>query len=320
MFLSNPFAPGKFFKEKAGKVYIPYGEEYVLYVKNLHSERAVVKFDIDGKDPWDERFVIKPNETIEVKGDRANKAFKFIKKTQKISDHRGDRIDDGILRIEFQFEKALPEIKTVITQTEHHHYDHYHPTYYPHYRPIWWGRRLGDYYCGGFGSSVGRGSAIGVNNLSAINTNTSGYASTGTFTASNSGDVTFTANAGSVNCSANAGISSGEVHDGCATMDSGDGVVMAAASAPMNWESLERGSESGITVAGQNVQQDFHYVNTRELETTVHSIVLELYGLTETEKPVTLQDHSRAKKKCPTCGNMNKPLDNFCSECGTNIQ
>lgn len=303
MFLSNPFAPGKFFKEKAGKVYIPYGEEYVLYVKNLHSERAVVKFDIDGKDPWDERFVIKPNETIEVKGDKANKAFRFIKKTQKISDHRGDRIDDGILRIEFQFEKALPEIKTVITTTEHHHHDYYHPHYY---RPIWWGRRLGDYY----GAGGGCLRSIGINNLggSAVSSSSSGTFND-TTTLLNANNVTFTASVGPSAYAA----SSGETFDGAVACAS-------AGYANAGTHTEPEVAESGITVAGQNVQQDYHYVQTRELETTVHSMVLELYGLTETEKPVTLQDHSRAKKKCPTCGSMNKPLDNFCSECGTNIQ
>jgi len=44
--------------------------------------------------------------------------FKFIQKTKQISNYRGDRVDDGLIRVEFAFEKEKPEIV--------HHYHVYH--------------------------------------------------------------------------------------------------------------------------------------------------------------------------------------------------
>lgn len=250
---------------------------------------------MDGKDPWDgERFVISPNSTLELKGDKANKAFRFIQKTQKISEHRGDRIDDGIVRIEFQFEKALPEVKTVYTHTNHIHHDYYHPNSY------WYG----PYHGGCYGAGGYRRSLLG-NSLNIGAQGSSGSGGGSSFTASNGSPVTVTA-------SFNAN-SMGEVHDGSAAMDSCDMSVGTNIPVP-------EVAESGITVAGQKVDQNFNYVQTRELETTTHAIVLQLFGLTESQKPVTLQDHSRAKKKCPTCGKVNSPVAKFCSECGTNIE
>ena len=62
--------------------------------------------------------------------------FKFIQKTKEVQEHRGDRIDDGIIRVEFAFEKQV--IKRSIIHDHHdiyHHRDVYH--HYPPYRPYW---------------------------------------------------------------------------------------------------------------------------------------------------------------------------------------
>jgi hypothetical protein len=84
-------------------------------LKNLHSRKAVVTIFIDGKDVLDgNSLVIEANETGQLDGvmkrNKVKNRFKFIKKTQEIADHRGDRIDDGIIRIEVKFEAEREEL------------------------------------------------------------------------------------------------------------------------------------------------------------------------------------------------------------------
>ena len=106
---------GRVLREHDGIVTIPFGSEYVIAMKNLEARRAVVDISIDGeKVNKNGKLVINPNEEVEFerfvedldKGQR----FKFIQKTEKIQGHRGDKIDDGIVRIEFQYEKAVHNI------------------------------------------------------------------------------------------------------------------------------------------------------------------------------------------------------------------
>ena len=41
-----------------------------------------------------------------MKGMSAKNRFRFIKKTKQISDYRGDKADDGLIRVEFAYEKV----------------------------------------------------------------------------------------------------------------------------------------------------------------------------------------------------------------------
>lgn len=102
-------------REYGDTVYIPFTEEYSLSLKDLESRKAVVSIKIDGVDVLGgQQMVLYPGietslERFMLDGNlnKGNK-FKFIKKTQEISDFRGDRIDDGIIEIKFQFEKEKP--------------------------------------------------------------------------------------------------------------------------------------------------------------------------------------------------------------------
>ncbi len=100
---------GKILREYKDIVYLPFGSEYSILIKNLNSNRAVVSVSVDGEDAIDgSRLVIDPNSTHELEGflinDTVRNKFKFIEKTDKISSYRGDKIDDGIVRVEYQFE------------------------------------------------------------------------------------------------------------------------------------------------------------------------------------------------------------------------
>jgi len=120
-------------------VRLPFGSDYSLRLKNLNSRDAVATISIDGKDVCSgDSIVVKANDTVDLEGflndyGVAANAFRFIEKTQKISDYRGDKIDDGLIRVEFQFVEEVPE---VVVKHVHHHYDDYH-SYWPSPRKSW---------------------------------------------------------------------------------------------------------------------------------------------------------------------------------------
>lgn len=108
-------ANGKVLREHKDTVYVPFGTEYSILIKNLNSVRALVRISIDGKDITDGAtdFVINPNSETEFtrflpngNRDKGNR-FKFIERTAGVEQHRGIGVEDGIVRVEFQFEKPL---------------------------------------------------------------------------------------------------------------------------------------------------------------------------------------------------------------------
>jgi len=103
---------GKILREHDDTVTLPFGSEYSILLKNLETRRASVKISIDGTDVLNgHSLVVNANSEIEIERflkdlDKGNR-FKFIEKTQEIADYRGDKIDDGFIRIEFAFEKHV---------------------------------------------------------------------------------------------------------------------------------------------------------------------------------------------------------------------
>lgn len=99
---------GKVLREDKDIVMLPFGHEYSVFMKNLHSQRAVVSISIDGNDVLDgKQLVIDGNSELNLErflGGEGRK-FKFIERTQDIENHRGVGIQDGLIRVEFQFEK-----------------------------------------------------------------------------------------------------------------------------------------------------------------------------------------------------------------------
>ena len=103
---------GNILRENKGIVSLPFASEYSLLIKNLNSRKASVKISIDGKDVLgDKSLIINSNSESELEGFldgfAAKNKFKFIQKTKQIQDHRGDFIDDGMIRVEFAFEKPV---------------------------------------------------------------------------------------------------------------------------------------------------------------------------------------------------------------------
>lgn len=127
----------------SGEVYIPFGSEYELEFKNMHTTTAHVSVEIDGKDVLDgHQLLIKPNSKQQLErfivddNMHIGPRFKFIEKTEKISNNRGDFVEDGIIAIIYQFEEKhtyyrLDDfIYNPVMKVHHHHY--YPRVTYPH--------------------------------------------------------------------------------------------------------------------------------------------------------------------------------------------
>jgi hypothetical protein len=116
---------GKILRENVGEVVLPFGSEYSILMKNLDSRRAVVKVDIDGECVTDPRIIINGNTTFVLegfkKGSEVKNKFRFIEKTEQISEYRGDRADDGIIRVEVWFEKPIPAIDWSVYNYQYEH-------------------------------------------------------------------------------------------------------------------------------------------------------------------------------------------------------
>lgn len=118
----------KVLRERGSRVTLPFGSEYSLLVKNLNSRKVSVNISIDGEDVLDNKSIlIEANLSMEldgfIKGMSAKNRFRFIKKTKQISEYRGDKADDGLIRVEFAFEKE----KSTIIYHHHEYHDYWSP-------------------------------------------------------------------------------------------------------------------------------------------------------------------------------------------------
>tara|TARA_B100000614_G_scaffold262909_1_gene300457 strand:+ start:46185 stop:47003 length:819 start_codon:yes stop_codon:yes gene_type:complete len=105
----------EFNSEGSKDIYLPFGSDYSLYLKNMDSRRAVVSISIDGEDVLDgTQIVIDGNDSMELEGflnsssNLVKNKFRFIEKSDKVREHRGEEPEDGLIRVEFQFEEPAP--------------------------------------------------------------------------------------------------------------------------------------------------------------------------------------------------------------------
>lgn len=105
-------ANGKVLREMKDTVYIPYNSEYSILLKNLNTVRAIAHITIDGTDVIPGGLVISAGQEIDIERFVSNgnlsqgNRFKFIERTAGIEEYRGVKLEDGIVRIEFQYEKV----------------------------------------------------------------------------------------------------------------------------------------------------------------------------------------------------------------------
>lgn len=123
---------GKVLRDVSGKVYIPFGNEYSILLKNKNSVNSIATVEVDGEDVLQGKsIIVPPNKSVEIKGwmrsmSKTNK-FRFIKKTKQIEKFRGNKPDDGIIRVEYRFE-SVP--KFIMPEVIKHKTDWYQPSGY----------------------------------------------------------------------------------------------------------------------------------------------------------------------------------------------
>lgn len=109
---------GKVLREYGEKIFLPFGAEYSLLIKNLNTVRAIVHVNIDGQEMVEGGLVVNANSEIELERmvktnlNEGNR-FKFIERNDAVEAHRGVKLEDGIIRIEYQFE-SLPVYRNPI--------------------------------------------------------------------------------------------------------------------------------------------------------------------------------------------------------------
>ena len=110
---------GKILREFKDTVYVPFASEYSILIKNLNTVRAVVNVYIDGENQTPNGLVIDAGSEIELERSIKNgnltegNRFKFIERTGAVEQHRGIKLEDGIVRIEYQFEQPPMRINSL---------------------------------------------------------------------------------------------------------------------------------------------------------------------------------------------------------------
>ena len=103
---------GKVLREFKDTVYIPFASEYSILIKNLNTVRVLVNVFIDGDNVIPGGLVVNVGQEVDlerwVRNSNLNEGnkFKFIERTASVEHHRGIKLEDGIVRIEYQFEKV----------------------------------------------------------------------------------------------------------------------------------------------------------------------------------------------------------------------
>lgn len=298
-------ANGKVLREYKDTVFLPFGCEYEFRLKNLNTTRALVNVFIDGEDMTPGGLVLNAGQEVDlersIKGGNLTEGnrFKFIERTGAIENGpRGIKLEDGLVRIEFQFEKPPMRVTEL---------------------PDWQRKSI-------FGPMYGNhGGIVGISNTSEytgvtdkFSLKSSGWEGTSaTYSQVNvngalrgvdyslNGSATATAASAAIDkyCADNGIINQIDLHDGMATMDT---------YVPKN--------DVGITVPGSKSSQKFTTTYMNAMEPEKHTIVLKLLGETEDNQPVTKPVTVKHKPKCVTCGKQNKATAKFCTECGTALE
>jgi len=274
---------GKILREQKDIIKLPFGTEYSILLKNLNTQRAKVSVYVDGSDVLScKSLIIGPHEETILEGflsvdNIVKHKFKFIEKTEQISDYRGDKAEDGLIRVEYAFEKD-----TLINKwdrrfncepfkiEEHHHHYHYNDWFLP----------LRSYYSNGTSSKPNY----------------------------NPGDVLYSSNSNIKSSSNNASFSSNSnIRSSVNNINK--------CSIDCSYDVSNSLNEDGITVKGSYSGQSFNSGCIGSVgETKV--IILKLIGCVENKK-VEKVITTKKKIVCETCGTRSRSNHKFCPNCGT---
>jgi hypothetical protein len=305
---------GKVLREFKDNVYVPFGSEYSILIKNLHTTRAVVNVYIDGVNQTPSGLVVNAGSECDFERSLLNGSltvgnkFKFIERTGAVEEHRGVQLEDGLVKIEYQFESSVQVRTTTNTFLVHDHYYN--------------GLKVGTGYnsldvssdwlsasskqVNAYNASLATGTTNA--SLTTNNTSVSGVYNVGGI--ARSADMSKGQMAGTVAAAAvnqylkdnNIKPTSSDIcYDSCATMDLGF-------------------NDAGITVSGSKSTQKFGTTYMGAMDPEKFSMIIKLLGETPDNKPVLKPVTVKSKPKCVTCGTQNKATAHFCTKCGTALE
>lgn len=279
---------GKILREFGDKVYVPFSSEYSILIKNLNHLRALVDIEVDGKTAV-KGLVVDAKSEVELErfvGKNLNKGnkFKFIEKTDKISEHRGNKIDDGIISISYRYEvdwAKFRDNKWIWVQPV------------PGFDYCGAGWHLGNSLGNTVGNSISDGAPLGAMNCSSTLDSHSVELQSMMSHVTGSADVEVNTSNGILRSSNNRLKSK------------------TRSAVPEN--------ESGITVPGSASKQKFKEISGFIPQGEEYTITLNLLGETADNKKVRKAVTTKTKIECETCGTKNKATAKFCGECGTAV-
>ena len=283
---------GKVLREFDGIVALPFGSEYSIYIKNTSMRRASVNISIDGTDVLDGmKLIVNGNSDIELKRFVKNgnmnigNAFKFIEKTAKIEEFRGNKAEDGLLTLTYAFERDL--------------YTNPYPPYNTYYTTTTSYRNMVD--SGRLGGNIS-------DNSSALRSATkSAPMSNSDRSAFYNANVDFT---GSLNT--NTTISASCV----AASDTIDWSVISSNYA----DNVPKPQTAGVTAPGSKVDQRFKMVNNFITDGKQFTMTLQMVGETADNKKVKEPVVVKRNVRCSMCGTTTRQTAKFCHECGAGLE
>ena len=123
---------GKIMREHGDKIYLPFGSEYSILLKNLNTVKAQVNIKIDGEDILDgNSLIINAQEDLDlsrwlVGGLKTGPKLKFIEKTDTIRETKEETARDGIVEISYRFEKIYQASQWIYNTWNSPNYDVYY--------------------------------------------------------------------------------------------------------------------------------------------------------------------------------------------------
>lgn len=301
-------ASGKVLREDNETVRLPFGTEFSIYLKNLNTVRASVKIEIDGKDVLDgTSLVIDANNELNLErfikngNMQAGNRFKFVERNSKIEQTRGIKAEDGLVRIEFSFEKIqqdpLKAYKEMMDEWAKK--KEYIPVPYPVYPKPW---KYDWYGLDIYGNPYYKPDYPYYKSF--VNYDSRGIGASGSLSCS--GQI-LTWNASDQQIGGNTA-----AFTSILSANNAEGVYASC-------NTVQRAvNDVGITVAGEISNQKFNTIAAFSLEDEKHVIVLKLLGEhkgIQVTKPIT----TNINPKCSTCGTVNKKHHKCCRECGTSL-
>lgn len=264
---------GQIAREHGDIVYLPFGSDYTIFLKNLHTKKAVINISIDGKDILDgTQLILDGGMALDLKrwiqkGDMTTgPKLRFIEKTDTIRETKEETGMDGIIEVTYQFEYEWPQWN-------------FDNTLYRSASP-----------------SIGKG----------------GNQVYGGFKGGNLMNMNV---GGSIGSSLD-----GNVQTYSSQVKSLDGSLSAAPQVEQEILcSASIANEEGMTVKGQDIEQEFKEVCVPFLDATVHKIVLCLKGDVN-QKKVAKAITVKTKINCDACDKKQSSKNKFCVSCGNNLK